>query len=101
MKNHKNNANTCNKIQMQDTKSKAQLVKVYNSLMVKPMTLKETSIYTGIMRSNICRYLSTLREQNKVAVIRKRKCSITSYPYAVEYTADNSLLRKSNQLTMF
>ncbi|MDA0177205.1 hypothetical protein OOZ35_06845 [Mesoflavibacter profundi] len=79
----------------------AQLKRVYNALMQKPMTMKEVDIYTGVMRENICRYIDTLIEQNKIAIIRKRKCSITGYPYVNEYTANSSLFPKSNQLKMF
>ena len=65
------------------------------------MTMKEADIYTGVMRESICRHISTLKEHGRVAVIRKRKCSITGYPYVDEYTADISLFPKSKQLSLF
>lgn len=86
----------------QDTKFNADLNKVYKALMVKPMTMKEVDVYTGIMRESVCRHISTLIEQGNIAVIRKRKCNVTNYPYVKEYTADKNLFPKSsNQLRMF
>jgi len=79
----------------------AQLKRVYNAFMYKPMTMKEADIYTGVMRENICRYINTLLEQNKIAVTKKRKCTVTGYRYVNEYTANPSLFPKSNQLKMF
>lgn len=79
----------------------AQLNKVYESLKIKPMTMKEVDVFTGVMRENICRYIDDLLTQGKIAKIKKRKCSITGYPYVNEYTANPDLFPKSNQLTIF
>ena len=87
--------------QAKDNKFKAQLAKVFQALKEKPMTMKEVDVYTGIMRENVCRYIDTLLEQERIAVIRKRKCNITGYPYVNEYTGDPSLFPKSNQLKIF
>jgi len=84
-----------------DKQFKAQLQRVYVALKEKPMTMKETDIYTGVMRENICRYIDTLFEQGKIAIVRKRKCTITGYPNVNEYTANPLLFPKSNQLKMF
>ena len=89
------------KRQGQDTIFKVQLLKVYNAFKVKPMTMKEADVFTGVMRENICRYVDTLLEQGRIAVIRKRKCRVTGYPYVNEYTADPELFPKSNQLKLF
>ena len=87
--------------QAKDKQFKAQLQKVYNALKEKPMTMKETDIYTGVMRENICRYIDELFEQGKIAILRKRKCTVTGYPYVNEYTSNPHLFPKSNQLTIF
>ena len=97
----KNTNNNPNKRQEQDTKFKAQLVKVYNALMYKPMTMKEADVYTGVMRENICRYVDTLLDQGRIAILRKRKCTITGYPYVNEYTANPNLFPKTSQLELF
>ncbi|WP_242094378.1 hypothetical protein [Aestuariivivens sediminicola] len=98
MENHENSPN---KRQGQDTIFKAQLQRVLNAFRVKPMTIKELDVYMGIMRENICRHLDNLLEQGRIAVIRKRKCSVTGYPYVNEYTADPNLIPKPNQLILF
>ncbi|UJH91692.1 hypothetical protein LZ575_03115 [Antarcticibacterium sp. 1MA-6-2] len=84
-----------------DSKFKAQLVKVYEAFKEKPMTMLEADNYTGVMRSNICYYIDMLLEQERIALIRKRKCSISGYSKVNEYTADPSLFPKSNQLKLF
>ena len=98
MENHENSPN---KRQGQDTKFKAQLVKVHNAFMVKPMTMKEADIFTGVMRERICRHVDTLLEQGRIAIVRKRKCTVTGYPYVNEYTANPYLFPKTNQLKLF
>lgn len=87
--------------QAKDKQFKAQLQRVYHALKERPMTMKETDICTGVMRENICRYIDTLFEQGKIAILRKRKCTITGYPYVNEYTTNTELFPKSNQLKMF
>ena len=79
----------------------AQLQRVYKALQDKPMTMKEIDVYAGVMRDNICRYINTLYEQNKIAILRKRKCTITGYWYVNEYTANSNLFPQPNQLKMF
>jgi len=98
MKNHKN---TPNLRQVQDTKFTIQLLKIYNALKVKPMTMKELDIYTGIMRENVCRHIDILLQQGRIAVIRKRRCTVTGYLYVNEYTGDPDLFPQSRQLKLF
>jgi len=96
------NSQSLNKFhEAKDNKFKAQLKKVYQAFKDKPMTMKEADVYTGVMRENICRYVDTLLEQERIAIIKKRKCKITGYPYVNEYTGDPSLFPKSSQLKMF
>jgi hypothetical protein len=87
--------------QAKDKQFKAQLKRVYEALKIKPMIMKEADVYTGVMRENICRYIDKLFEQGKIAIIKKRKCSVTGYPYVNEYTANPELFPKSNQLELF
>lgn len=78
-----------------------QLKTVLKVLKDKPMTMKEIDFSTGIMRENICRYVNTLLEQGKIAIIKKRKCNITKHRFVNEYTADQNLFPKDNQLKLF
>ena len=77
-----------------------QLIRVYKSLLESPKTMKEVHISTGIMRENVCRHVSTLRNMGKVKKIRKRYCKITKFP-AWELTTDVSLFPVDNQLNLF
>lgn len=81
--------------------SENQLRKVYRALLHKPMTMKEVDVNTGVMRSNICWYFAELLKQERIAVIRQRKCSITGHSKVNEYTANKDLFPMSNQLELF
>lgn len=95
-----NHDNSPNKRQEQDRHFKAQLIRVYKAFSEKPMTMKEADVCTGIMRENICWYVKELLEQGLIAVLRKRKCTVTGYPYVNEYTGNPDLFNHSNQLKM-
>lgn len=97
MENYDNNSN---KKQGKNKDFKAQLIKVYNAFKVKPMTMLEADYQTGIMRSNICWYIDDLLEQGSIAMIKKRKCSITGR-LVKEFTSNPDLFPKSNQLKLF
>jgi hypothetical protein len=95
-KSQKNIANIFTNSQCKDNDFKVQLVKVYNAFKDKPMTMLEADYYTGIMRSNICWHIEYLKEQGIIALIQKRKCSVTGFE-AGEYTTNPNLFPKPNQ----
>ena len=78
-----------------------QLEAVYKAFQEKPMTMKEADVYTGVMRENICRYVDTLLEHGKIAVLKQRRCTITGYPTVNEYTGNPALFPKPQQLSLF
>ncbi|TRO65492.1 hypothetical protein [Christiangramia sabulilitoris] len=84
-----------------DKKYFDQLRLIYLAFKEQPMTMKEADVYTGVMRENICRYVNTLLKEERLAILKKRRCSITGYPSVNEYTADPELFPKSNQLKLF
>lgn len=84
-----------------DNQFKAQFKKVYQAFKDKPMTMKEADVYTGVMRENICRYVNMLLENERIAILKKRKCTITGFPNVNVYTGNPDLFPKSNQLKMF
>lgn len=98
MENHNNNPH---KRQSKDTQFKAQLRRVYDALSEKPMTMKEADVYTGVMRENICRYVSELMESGLIAIRKKRRCSVTGHSNVNEYTGNPDLFPNSNQLNLF
>lgn len=97
MKNHKNNPS---KRQNKDKVFKAEILIIYEALKQKPMTMKEAFVYSGVTRENICRHTKTLREQNKIAFTKKRKCSITGRNNVMEFTANPDLFPQSNPLNL-
>jgi len=96
-----NQDNSPNKRQNKDTQLKAQLRRVYDALKEKPMTMKEADVYTGVMRENICRYVSELMESGLIAIRTKRRCSVTGHSNVNEYTGNPDLFPKSNQFDLF
>jgi len=77
-----------------------QMEKVFQAFFEEPMTMKEADRATGIMRESICRYVGTLRKQNRIAVIKKRYCSVTKH-LAAELTTDPYLMPIKLQLNLF
>lgn len=84
-----------------DKYSKTQLRKVFEALKVKPMTMLEVARVVGIERGNICWYIDDLFESHKIALLRKRKCTVSKHPKVGEYTTNPELFQKSNQLNFF
>lgn len=84
-----------------DRHFKTQLQRVYEAFKTEPMTMLEADKVTGVMRSNICYFIDKLKAENKIAVRKIRKCSITGYPYVQELTANPDLFPQSNQLKLF
>lgn len=81
---------------------KTQIQKVYNAFYENPKTMKEVDIETGVMRANICRYCSTLVDQNRLFIVGKRRCNITKYPNVTIYTSNPNLAPKHpSQLSLF
>lgn len=78
-----------------------QKKKVYLTLLKKSMTMLELDNLTGIRRANICRHIKSLTDENKIAIISQRKCTISGCNHVNEYTANRDLFPLSNQLEMF
>ncbi|WZL89767.1 hypothetical protein VS868_03245 [Salinimicrobium sp. 3283s] len=86
---------------VKDRQNKTQLELVYEAFKAKPMTMLEADRETGVMRSNICYFIDRLKAENKIAVRKIRRCSITGYPKVQELTANPDLFPQSNQLKLF
>lgn len=76
-----------------DTKFTSQRQIVTDEFKTLPSTMLEISSRTGILRSNICRYVASLRKQERIFFIRKDICSI-SYHRAGLYTTDLQLFNE-------
>ena len=80
---------------------KTEQKKVLEALKIKPMTMKEVFVETGVMRENICRYVVILLETGRIKITQKRKCTITGHTSVNEYTGNPELFPKTNQLNLF
>jgi hypothetical protein len=87
--------------QSEDKRRLTQFQVVYLSLFNQPKTMLMVEKETGIMRSNICRYIATLRKRDCIGIVKKGICPISKYS-AVQYLTTNpQLFQKSNQLNLF
>jgi hypothetical protein len=82
-------------------KAKDQLRIVFDAFFEFPKTMKEVDFETKVMRENICRYVSTLKNENRIALVGYRKCKVTGNLKVGIYTTNPDLFPKCNQLTMF
>lgn len=78
-----------------------QIKVIYNAFFEYPKTMKEVDAETNVMRENICRYVSELRKENRIALVGYRKCKVTGNQKVGIYTTNPDLFPKSNQLKLF
>ena len=58
----------------------SQMVKTYNAFYSDtPKTMLQVSLETGILRANICRYVSIFRKTERITLIKKGICSISKH----------------------
>lgn len=95
-----NNQTTPNSFGRDKDKYLTQYEVTYNELRKRPQTMLEVSTKTGILRANVCRYVSKMREGGLVEVVYHDVCSISKHP-ANHYTTDPELFPPKDQLTLF
>ena len=78
-----------------------QLNVIFNAFFESPKTMKEVDLETNIMRENICRHVSTLRSENRIALVGYRKCKVTGFDKVGIYTRNPDLFPKPNQMELF
>lgn len=79
-----------------------QLSKVFHSFFEFPKTMKEVDVETDIMRENICRYVRTFRNEDRIALVGYRRCKITGSNRVGIYSTNPDLFPKSsNQTNLF
>lgn len=84
-----------------NTQAKNQMKKVFNAFFESPKTMLEVDAETNIERANICRYVGTLKLENRIALIGFRKCKVTGHNHVGTYTTNPEMFPKSNQYKMF
>jgi len=74
--------------QGKDKHFEVQMIRVFAALYRQPKTMLMVEVETGIMRSNICRYVAKWRKRDCIKVIRKGICPI-SKSAGVQYLTTN------------
>ena len=89
-------------LQNKDNDFRTQYQIVYQSFHGTPKTMLQTSIETGILRANICRYIAEMLERDQIQVIHFGLCPLTKFR-AGFYSTDPALFSQSsdNQLNLF
>lgn len=83
-----------------DEKKRTQLIKVFESFYNSPKTMMEVEVDSGIMRSNVCYYVSDLRKSRLIQNLGKRVCTITKHQ-ATAYTTNPALFIPITQASIF
>lgn len=78
-----------------DIRSRVQLQAVHDAFMERPSTMLEVAERTGIMRASVCRYVSKLRQENKIVLIKKGICSISLHRAGFLTTDPNKFPKNS------
>jgi predicted transcriptional regulator len=76
---------------------KNQSKKMFNALFETPLTRFEVAKLIDVDRSNICRYVAYLFDRDLIAITKKRRCTISGYPYVEELTTNRDLFPEDNQ----
>lgn len=74
------------KKQSKDKGFTGQMRTVYKSFSERPKTMLMVSVETGILRANICRYISEWEKENRICIVRKELCPITKHRAGFYYT---------------
>lgn len=79
-----------------------QQERVYYQFLLRPQTMLQCSLETGIMRANICRYVAEMRKQGVIQCVAVRHDVNTGFKAGV-YTTDKALFRQEDtrQLELF
>lgn len=78
----------------------SQIEIIMNVFMITPLTMLMAAKKANIERANICRYVSMLKKQNRIAIINKKPCQITGH-IAGYYTTNHLLFPCLPQLKLF
>lgn len=65
--------------QGKDKNFQAQTQRVFAALYRQPKTMLMASIETGVLRSNICRYVAEWERQDNIRKVRKGICPISKH----------------------
>jgi len=75
---------------LEDKKFEAQKKIVFEAFLRNPATMLMVEVETGIMRPNICQYVSEWKKEGRIHLLKKDKCPI-SKQQAGFYTTNRDL----------
>lgn len=90
-----------NSLQLGQDKDKhfeAQQIKVFESFKRQPSTMLMVSIETGILRANICRYVSEWQKSKSIVLLSEGICKISKHR-AGYYSTDPTLFSQPLKLS--
>lgn len=90
-------SNSLHKRQGKDKHFKAQMERVFAVFKRKPSTMLMVSIETGIMRSNITRYVAKWQKSNSIHLLKQGLCKVSKHR-AGYYTTDTNLFTQPLKL---
>ena len=85
---------------MDQEQKKAQMELVFNAFRQEPKTMLQVSAETGIMRSNITRYVAWFRKRNKITEVERGTCPISKHR-AVFLSTDPRHIHPDPQASLF
>jgi hypothetical protein len=84
--------------QNKDKHFEAQQIKVFEAFKRQPSTMLMVSKETGILRANICRYVSEWQKIEKIVLLKEGICKISRHR-AGYYTTDTNLFSQLVKLS--
>lgn len=101
MDNTLNTPNNSLKSQRKDKHFEAQMKIVFSALYRQPKTMLMVEVETGIMRPNICRYVSKWKKRDCIKIVKFGICPISKRGGVQHLTTNPDLFPKSNQTKLF
>lgn len=89
------------KRQIEGKQIEPQMKRVFDAFFSQPKTMLMVEVETGILRPNICRYVSNMRKSQSIEIVRLGTCPISKYPRVQYLTTDPRLFPNSIQLNLF
>jgi hypothetical protein len=90
-------SNSLHKRQGKDKHFEVQMKRVFAAFKRKPSTMLMVSIETGILRANICRYVSEWQKQGRIHLFKQGLCKVSKHR-AGYYTTDTNLFTQPLKL---
>jgi hypothetical protein len=82
-----------------DSQFNNQFQAVYSAFFDAPKSMLEVAVQTKIFRANICRFVRSLRKNDKIFLVEKRRCKITGQIVGA-YSTNPELKPFDNQLRL-